>query len=52
MNEMAIEILNKMLIKEHFEGKPNEKCLFTKEELIKFSIKLLNEIKSVDKLKE
>lgn len=43
--EEAIELLNKMYIKEHFEGE-NEIIKISKKELIKFSIKLLNTIKN------
>lgn len=51
MNDIAIEILNKMLIKEHFEGSFDKKVNFTKEELIMFCIKLLKEINCIDNKK-
>lgn len=50
MNDIAIEELTKILIKENFENKGKEKEVYklTKEDLIKFSIKL---IKVIDKYK-
>lgn len=43
MNELAIEELTKLLIKEDFENKGKDQQVFkmTKKDLIKFSIKLI-----------
>lgn len=50
INEDAIEELTKLLIKENFENKKDKKkyLKMTKEDLIKFSIKL---IKTINKYK-
>lgn len=42
---MALEILNEMLIKEHLSNNFSEKKTYTKEELIMFCKKLLLEVK-------
>ena len=46
MNELAIEELTKLLIKEYFESKGKDQKLIkmTKQDLIKFSIKLIKTI--------
>lgn len=46
MNELAIEELTKLLIKEDLEnrGKKQEIFMMTKQDLIKFSIKLIKTI--------
>lgn len=41
MNDTAIEILNEMLLKEHKKGDFNKQYVMSKEELIRFCIKLL-----------
>lgn len=43
MNDLAIEELTKILIKEDFEnkGKEKDKFILTKQDLIRFSIKLI-----------
>lgn len=43
MNNEAIEIMTKLYIEEHFK-KENCRFILTKEELIKFCIKLVKEI--------
>lgn len=43
-NSDAIEILTKMLIEENFKNKTKKYIKMTKEDLIKFSIKLIKEI--------
>ena len=43
MNELAIEELTKLKIKEHFK-KEDKKITLTKEELIQFSIDLIKTI--------
>lgn len=51
INENAIEELTKLLIKEDFENKGKDQDTFkmTKQDLIKFSIKL---IKTIERYKE
>lgn len=45
MNDIVIEELTKMLIKEDFENKENKNYYkITKEDLIRFSIKLIKTI--------
>lgn len=41
----AIEILNKMVLKEHNTGNLNKNILMSKEDLMLFCIKLLKEVK-------
>ena len=48
MNNEAIEIMTKLYIKEHFKG-DKSKYIISKEELIKFCIKLVKEIERYNK---
>lgn len=45
--ELAIEIINEMILKEHKNGDHIRKAKYTKEELLIFCKKLLLTIKSV-----
>ena len=47
MTEEAIIVLTKMMIKEHISNN-QDKYIFTKEELIKFCIKLIKVINQVE----
>lgn len=48
MLDDTIEELTKLYIKEHLETKDNKHYVLTKEELIKFCIKLVKVIKKID----
>lgn len=43
--DMAVEIVNEMIIKEHKVGNPNAKKIYSKEELLIFCKKLLLEVR-------
>lgn len=45
MNDIAIQELTKLIIKDSFESKENKKCYkLTKQDLMRFSVKLIKTI--------
>lgn len=48
MLDDTIEELTKLYIKEHLENKNNKRYVLTKEQLMKFCIKLVKVIKKID----
>ena len=51
MTEEAIVELTKLMIKEHID-QSTKKYVFTKEELLKFCIKMLKKIKQFEEVKD